>query len=266
MQKHKLRLISLYKHYGTLGAYDDKSDVYAITDDYVCDPRYWSISKEKKIALMIEPRSFLPKGYEYLEEHYEEFKYIFTFDTKLLRLPNALPIIFGTYWCSSDEKKTKGISMLCSEKELCEGHKKRKELARILNRTGKVDVKGNWNGGGYVEAIEAYRDYKFNVALENDKQDYYLTEKLCNCFANKVVPIYFGANKIDEFFDMDGVIYVENRDDIPKIIEELDIDKEYEKRKDAIERNYELVKKYRSFDDYFYTTYEKEINSLFEGR
>ena len=260
----KLKLISMYADYGKEEYYDDRSEVYAITDDFVSDEKYKSIPKERKIALMIEPRSYLPKGYEYLEDHYDEYKYIFTFDTELLKLPNALPIIFGTYWCSSDSLKTKGISMISSEKELCEGHIKRKELARILDKSDKVDVKGNWNGGGYVEPIEAYRDYKFNIALENDKQDYYFTEKLCNCFANKVVPIYYGANKVGEFFDMSGIIYVENREEIPEIVEKLDICREYEKRKEAIDRNYELVKQYKTFDEWFYKKYGKEIGGLFE--
>jgi len=261
---NKMRLISLYKDYGTKGAYDDNSEVYAITDEFVYDERYKKIEKDKKVALMIEPRTFIPKAYEYIERNYNEYKYVFTFDDKLLKeVENAKMIVYGTCWSSSNEKKTKGVSMICSEKEYLEGHRKRKEIARILDREGLADVMGKWNGGEYVDNIEAYRDYKFNVAMENDKQDYYFTEKLCTCFSNKVVPIYYGARKIDDFFDMDGVIYVENRDDIPEIIRNLDIDKEYEKRKKAIDRNYELVKQFKSFDDYFYNKYKKEIEELF---
>ena len=130
----KIRLISVYNHYGERDRYSDEGEIYAITDDFVLKEEYRSIPKERKIALMIEPRGFLPKGYEYLENHYDEYRYIFTFDTELLKLPNALPIIYGTYWCSSNSIKTKGISMISSEKELCEGHIKRKELARILDK------------------------------------------------------------------------------------------------------------------------------------
>lgn len=261
---NKLKLISMYRNYGTENAYDDNSKVYAITDNYVFDSNYRDIPRDKKIALMIEPRTFIPEAYRYLEENYNDFKYIFTFDDELLKLPNAKPIIYGTCWSHSDSKKTKGVSMICSEKTYLEGHRKRQEIATILHKEGLADVMGKWNGGEYVDNIEAYRDYKFNVAMENDKQGYYITEKLCTCLANKVVPIYYGGSKVSELFNMDGIIYVENRDDIPNIIRNLDIDAEYNKRLDAINENYELVKQYDSFDDYFYNKYKKEIEEMFK--
>ena len=261
---NKMRLISLYEGYGNPDLWDKDSEVYAITDNFVSDPKYWGIRYNKKVALMVEPRSFIPEAYKYLEEHYMEFKYIFTFDDILLKLPNARRMQYGTYWCTSDEKKTKGVSMICSEKTFLEGHRKRQEVARRLHDEKLADVMGKWNGGEYVDTIEAFRDYKFNVAMENDKQDYYFTEKLCNCFANKVVPIYYGARKIGEFFDMKGIIYIEDRDTIPDVIRNLDIDKEYAKRKKAIDKNYELVKEFRSYDDYLYKTYEKEIEEMFK--
>lgn len=262
--EHKFRLIGRYKNYGTEGAYDNNSDVYAITDDFVLRDEYKVIPKERKVAVLVEPRTFIPEAYKYLEEHYDEFKYIFTFDDILLKLPNARKIIYGTYWCTSDEPKTKGVSMICSHKTFLEGHRKRREIAEILHNEGLADVMGKWNGGPYVDCIDAMRDYKFSVAMENDLQDYYISEKLGNCLANKVVPIYYGGRKVGEFFDMDGIIYVEDRDEIPNIIRNLDIDKEYEKRKAAIDRNYELIKQYKSFDDYFYRTYEKEIEEMFK--
>ena len=259
----KLKMVGLYNHYGRPDIWDENSDVYVITDDFVMKDEYKSIDKNKKVALMVEPRSFIPEAYEYLEEHYNEFKYIFTFDDKLLTLPNAKRTIYGTYWCSSDEEKTKGVSMICSEKAFLEGHKKRQEIARILYDEGLADVMGKWNGGEYVDTIDAMREYKFSVAMENDLQDYYFTEKICNCFANKVVPIYYGAKKIGEFFDISGIIYVEDRDMIPDIIRNLDIDKEYKKRKKAIDKNYELVRKFEKFDNNFYETYKKELEEMF---
>lgn len=262
---YKIRLEGRYRNYGTEGAYDDSSEVYGVVDDYVLREEYRGI--KKKVAIMIEPRAYIPEAYKYLENHYTEYKYVFTYDDELLnKLPNAKRTVYGTYWCSSDEEKNKGISMICSNKDFLEGHRKRKEIASILDKEGLVDVMGAYKDGKYVEPIKALRNYRFSVAMENDKQDYYFTEKLCNCLANKVVPIYYGARKLEEFFDMSGIIYVEERDEIPEIIRKLDVEKEYEKRKKAIDRNYELVKEYRSFDDWFYKTYEKEIDEMFEEK
>ena len=263
---YKIRLEGRYENYGTKDAYDSNSSVYGITDDYVMKEEYKKIERNKKVAMMIEPRVFMPEAYKYLERHYTEYKYVFTYDDELLKLlPNARKIVYGTYWCSSDEEKSKGISMICSNKEYLEGHRKRKEIAAILDKGGKVDVMGAFKDGKYVEPIKALKEYKFSVAMENERGDYYFTEKLCNCLANKVVPIYYGARKLDEYFDINGIICVDNRDEIPEIINNLDVDKEYEKRKEAIDRNYELVKEYRSFDDWFYKRYEKEIDEMFEN-
>lgn len=261
---NKMRLISHYKGYVKPELWDDNSDIYAITDDFVDKIEYKSIPKDKKVALMVEPRCLYPSAYEYLEKHYDEYKYIFTFDDVLLKLPNAKLMPYATWWCLSDEPKSKGVSMICSEKAFVEGHRKRQEVARKLYDEGLADVMGKWNGGDYVDTIEAFRDYKFNVAMENDLHDYYFTEKLCNCLANKVVPIYYGARKIGEFFDMDGIIYVEDRDKIPDIIRNLDIDKEYAKRKKAIDKNFELVKQYECYDDCFFAKYGDLIEEMFK--
>ena len=137
----KIRIEGRYKNYGTEGAYDENSSVYGIIDDYVMREEYKEIGRNKKVAMMIEPRAYIPEAYKYLEKHYTEYKYVFTYDDELLnKLPNARKIVYGTYWCSSDEEKSKGVSMICSNKDFLEGHRKRKEIASILDKEGLVDV------------------------------------------------------------------------------------------------------------------------------
>ena len=72
---NKMRLISHYKGYIKPELWDDNSDIYAITDDFVDKLEYKSIPKDKKVALMVEPRCLYPSAYEYLEKHYDEYKY-----------------------------------------------------------------------------------------------------------------------------------------------------------------------------------------------
>ena len=55
-----------------------------------------------------------------------------------------------------------------------------------------------------------------------------------NCFSTKTVPIYYGATKILDIFNPDGIIFVDNWKDIPQIVDNLDIDTEYTKRLEAI--------------------------------
>ena len=80
-------------------------------------------------------------------------------------------------------------------------------LAYYLMNHG-IDCMGNFNGGNKVDTKTIYAPYIFSVVVENYIDDYWFSEKICNCFANKCVPIYIGANKINELFDAHGIISV----------------------------------------------------------
>jgi hypothetical protein len=60
----------------------------------------------------------------------------------------------------------------------------------------------------------------FSVCIENSSERNYFTEKLIDCFAQKVIPIYWGAPNVSEFFDPDGIIFCKTHDQvIEKMIE-----------------------------------------------
>ena len=263
---NKMRLISHYDCYGRKDFWDENSDVYAITDDFVMKNEYKKIARDKKVALLIEPRAIVPEAYEYISKHYDEFKYVFTGDDELLKLPNAKPIIWGGVWYREENpKKTKLISMICSNKELCELHKERKRIARKYK--DKIDVYGTIDGGTYIDD-NIHKDYMYEVVIENDIQNIWLTEKICNCFATKTIPIYYGARKIDDYFNSEGIIHCKSvqeiEDWINRILESpqwfIDF---YNYSKKYIDINYELSKQYENFDTWFYKRYEKEIGEMF---
>lgn len=256
-----------------------KIRLYALYDNFTLDikPKYIEWVKEdcgisiytdefiktndidkNAMALLIEPRSIQPAIYEYIKENYTKFKYVFTHDDILLNaLPNAKKIVFGGIYDTSNSKKTKQISMVSSDKQMCELHIQRLKLIRELADNPKVDCLGTWNGGKYVSTKEAHKEYRFAIVIENYISDYWFTEKICNCFANKCIPIYLGARKINEYFNADGIIQANSIDDIKSIILNLDCDTEYEKRINAVNENYERVKKYRCFEDWFYNEYKE---------
>lgn len=266
--KNKMRLISHYDCYGRKDFWDENSDVYAITDDFILKKEYQNIDKSKKIAMLIEPRSIQPSVYDYILIHFDEFKYVFTGDDKILSsLPNAKPIIWGWTWYRCENpKKTKLISMVCSDKELCELHKERKRIARKYK--DKIDVYGTIDGGEYIND-NIHKDYMYEVVIENDIQDIWFTEKLLNCFANMTIPIYYGARDIGIYFDTGGMIICKNIEEVEQKIDDILEYKEwyeefYSSSRDELYRNYELSKQYENFDTWFYNRYEKEIGEMFE--
>jgi hypothetical protein len=259
-----MRLISHYDCYGRKDYWDADSDVYAITDDFVMKDEYKSIPRDKKVALLIEPRAIVPEAYDYVGKHYDDFKYVFTGDDELLKLPNAKPIIWGGVWYREENPdKSKLMCMISSDKEMCDLHKERKRIARKYK--DKIDVYGTIDGGEYVYD-NIHKDYMYEVVIENDKQDIWFTEKICNCFANKTIPIYYGARDIGKYFNTKGIIICNSIEEVENHIDDILTHKEEYSAMYGIpelEENYELSKQYENFDERFYKTYEKEIEEMF---
>ena len=94
----------------------------------------------------------------------------------------------------------------------------------------------------------------FSLVIENVRQDWWFTEKLLDCFALGVVPIYWGCPDIGRFFDTKGMIIVKNINEIKQAIIDLtssgkDI---YKEKRESIDKNFELFKQYAITDDWLY--------------
>lgn len=262
---NKMKLVSAYDHYGNPDMWDANSPVKCVADEQI----YANKREGKQVMLLIEPKPIQPNVYEYALQVANQYEYVFTHDSQLLAvLPNAKPILWGNVWCRSENpKKTKLISMICSDKELCELHKERKRIARKYK--DKIDVYGTIDGGDYCDPIDTLEPYMYSVVIENHIDDIWFTEKLLNCFATKTIPIYYGARDIDTLFDGKGIIHCKSINEIEEWINRgLDSPQWYmdfyNYSKKHIGINYELSKQYEKFDEWFYKTYEKEIGELFE--
>lgn len=231
---------------------------YAVMDDFV---------NKNSIALLIEPRNLQGYVYDYVQEHPDKFRYIFTHDSRLLyTLPNARLVLWGwgngNYKCFSDIEKTKFCSLISSDKEYCELHKIRKQMA--FDFSDKIDCYGTFNGGSFADTYTCHAPYKYAVVLENYKDNYWFTEKICNCFANKVVPIYYGAEYITDYFNKRGIIIVNKPDYIPHVIDYLEEhgDEEYNKRLEAINDNYDRISHFKDFEGWFFDRYTKLLEGM----
>lgn len=245
--------INLRSMYDTLPA--EYGDYPGILDVFV-DNSIYDNTNDKAIAMMVEPRSILPDAYRWMETNYDKFAYVFTFDSELLKLPNAKLLLYGQITAEFPfTEKTKNISMVASSKDFCQGHKDRQYVACVLS--DRIDVFGKFNGGKYCEDSDFMSEHRFNVAMENYSDGYYFTEKICNCFASKVVPIYWGCPHIEDYFDMNGIIYCKTPDEVIESVDRIlqNPIEEYEKRWESIEKNYILVQKYRRCGDLFLKTY-----------
>ena len=119
-----------------------------------------------------------------------------------------------------------------------------------------ADTFGTFDGGKLCSVEETLTDYRYSIAIENQISDYFFCEKITNCFAAQTIPIYTGARKLDEFFNMDGVIRLETEDlsEVEKILKQC-TEEEYIRRLPAVLDNYRRVQEYLNMDDYLYLHY-----------
>lgn len=220
-----------------------------------------------KYGMLTESRIIVPQDYEVFHKHKgleKEFKYIFTYDEQILNaVENArfYPIAAGIWnqemKTGLSEKKDRDVSILSSDKVMCELHRFRLALAKLCKAEGLADTYGRFDGGDYVKSVDETLDrYRFSFIIENDISDYYFSERLTSCLASQTIPIYVGARKISEFFNTDGMILLEKPD--------LELAKEalkqcnrqtYEEKLPAVLENYERVQEYRNMQDYLYEHY-----------
>jgi hypothetical protein len=114
-------------------------------------------------------------------------------------------------------EKTKKCSMILAGHGAIQGaakperslYLKREQLLfKILESDLDIDIYGrNWNISdprykGFAEYKEdALKQYDFSISIENSRENYYLSEKMTDCFINNCVPIYDGCTMAEKFYD-----------------------------------------------------------------
>ena len=155
--------------------------------------------------------------------------------------------------------KNKNISIIASDKKLCQMHLVRQALAMKCKNEGLADTYGKFDGGPFVPMELPFQYYRYSIVVENLIQPFYFTEKILNCFAAQTIPIYIGATEIHKFFNSDGIITfnIKDIDHIENILKQC-TKEEYERRLPAIIDNYNrTIDNYvnRGFWDNFYEEY-----------
>ena len=107
--------------------------------------------------------------------------------------------------------KNKLASCIASDQKNClPGHKKRYDFVwNFLVHQG-LDIDFYGKGINYIEKKQdGLLDYKYSIAIENSRQDFYFTEKIMDCFLCYTVPIYCGCTNISKFFPQKSYIQID---------------------------------------------------------
>ena len=143
--------------------------------------------------------------------------------------------------------KDKLVSIICSNASWLEGHRDRLAMVEQLQDYAP------WFGRGrgdmeLKEKEDGLCDYMFSVAIENSNQ--YFSEKLLDCFLTGTIPIYYGTPSVDKWFNMDGMIMLEDGFDIEGLTEDM-----YHSKMDAVKDNFERALKMEIVEDYMWENY-----------
>ena len=235
-------------------------------------------TKENKnrILWVIEPNEISGFRDEIIKKH-DYFNLILTWDENILSTcKNAKLHPFGTSWIKDYDllkEKEYLITTLIGGKNLAPNHTLRQLLPEIKNKIESIQLdifNSNNNPFGPINDYKKIQDkvYKnelfygqFHLVIENTTKNNWFTEKIIDCFQTKTIPIYIGCPNIGDFFDINGIIHVNNIDEI--VIECNKLTPEYYNSKlESIEKNYELSHKYADYQGTLISEIKNYVNSV----
>lgn len=213
----------------------------------------------KNYGWLSESKTIIPELYEWAKNNIQFLKrhyiLVFTHDVSLLKLSNifASQSVMGKSYIAECDSgifpKTKLVSMIASNKIMCPEHVYRQKMI------SKFKNKCDHFGRGFLELsnkIDGLKDYCFSIAMENATYPNMISEKITDCFMTGTIPIYYGIKNIGEFFNIDGIIILDDLFDINQLSFDL-----YHSKKQSVEENYKIAKNMLHSEDYIYLNYIK---------
>lgn len=114
--------------------------------------------------------------------------------------------------------KAKCMSVMCSDKDFTDGHRRRLAFTRKLSEHfgNRLDVFGH--GVREIEdKWEALAEYKYHVVLENSSCPHYWSEKLSDAYLGWTYPFYYGCPNLEEYFTSNAFVRVDIMDPVASI-------------------------------------------------
>lgn len=230
-----------------LGAADKPRDYdfYVICDELATTKFPFFFPRAKRVALLKEsPNITNTLNIRALRDN---FDLVLTHSAKLLRdLENSKLVYFRSNWVQRDPnwsdsiEKSKLVSFVGNaSRSSTPGYRFRQDVFDYLKESHSIDMFGI--DSHYIEyKTQGLTDYRFSVAMENAKEDYYFTEKLIDCILQKTIPIYYGCPSIGDIFDADGILQFSSINELDDILNDLSVHL-YNSKLAAVERNREIL-------------------------
>jgi len=177
------------------------------------------IPKNNVIGLAFEPYEFMRIDDDFINYAKKHIGKYFIGDKR--DLPEPFIERIGYMWHGNPLReltdKPNIMSIVVSTKNSAPGHKYRHELVRkIISLDLPIDIYGNGsnyyrrtgfkNAKGSFRSVEPYEKYMFTIAIENYKNNDYISEKFATPLMHNCKPIYWGANNIFKYVSENDTI------------------------------------------------------------
>lgn len=130
---------------------------------------------------------------------------------------------YDDYLDEAPIKKTKTLSVVCSNKNSKSGHKKRYEFVQTLKTAlgDELDLYGKGQNP-IANKSDAIRPYQYHITIENGSAPHYWSEKLADCYLDEAYPFYAGCPEIGDYFPEDAYTLID-LNDVTGTIEKIQI-------------------------------------------
>ena len=224
------------------------------------------------IFISVEPNIIL-NNEAYLIQNYHKYHTIFTYNKNVLeKCPNAKFYVVGNTWIDTDyyenidiNKKLFKISTLAGSKVINNslGHLFRQTIHHNQTKLNKYPITyfrsfaqmphiTDYGNNPFIEPdikakVKLFEEFQFAIVIENTRQTNCFSEKIMDCILTKTIPIYYGCENINDFFDTSGWIILET-DSLDELCSKLNIldHTYYSKYTDTIDYNHKEAHKYVS--------------------
>lgn len=106
----------------------------------------------------------------------------------------------------------------------------RNKFLEKLDKNFKVHYGGRYknNIGGLIgpqynsnEFIKIVSQFKFIISMENSREDTYITEKVIHGLLAKTIPVYWGSERLYDYFNEERIIYLQDENSIDNTIQKM---------------------------------------------
>jgi len=210
------------------------------------------VKADTSIVVHMEPLQGTSRYGDWAQPDSTRFMHVHSRDFATNFLEWHLDISYD-HLATTSPTKSADLSAIVTGKRLSLGHHFRLDLIHHLESIGQaIDVFGLDNNESFrsyrgelpwLDKREGLTPYRYTIAVENNSENNYVTEKLVDAILSECLPFYWGCPNLEDIIDPDSFIRLplDDLEASTRLIQEAITNNEYSRRLPAIRRSKERI-------------------------